>query len=264
MFGLLQRILPKHLLSRIVGWVANSELPFIKDTFIGVICFFYDIDLSEAVRTDRRDYKSFNDFFTRELRPGVRKIRGTLCSPADGKVAALGNIDGDTLIQSKNHTYSLKTLVAEDSVEDFSGGSFITIYLAPHNYHRVHTPRIGELHRTKYVPGNLFSVNQSTANSVHNLFAKNERLVCHFRTGEGPMVAVLVGAMLVAGIKPAWLDRPYKPGVQVSTEMKRVFHQGQELGQFQMGSTVILLMSKAVNFVVSEGELVKVGQSLTT
>ena len=163
----------------------------------------YKIDLGEAQREKTSDYRSFNDFFTRSLKPGSRAIGGTVSSPADGTVAALGNIDGDTLIQSKNHSYSLAKLIASNDIDDFSAGSFITIYLAPHNYHRVHAPWTGELHHATYVPGDLFSVNQSTALHLPHLFARNERLVCRFRTDAGPAVAVLVGAMLVAGIKPA-------------------------------------------------------------
>lgn len=262
MFVLLQRVLPKHLLSRLVGWLAASEVGFIKSSFINVICLFYDIDLTEADRTNRRDYRSFNDFFTRSLQPGARPISGKVCSPADGTVAALGHIDGDTLIQSKKHAYSLQTLLADDT-GDFTGGSFITIYLAPHNYHRVHVPCTAELHSTSYLPGELFSVNQNTANNLPDLFAKNERLVCRFRTGDGPMAEVMVGAMLVAGIQPVWLDRPYKPRLEVATEMKRMFHQGDELGQFQMGSTVILLFSQRTGFSVTEGQEVRMGQALT-
>ncbi len=264
MFAFLQRLIPKHLLSRIIGFAAKSEAPLIKGLFISIFCLLYKIDLSEAQREKASDYRSFNDFFTRSLKPGRRSIEGTVSSPADGTVAALGNIDGDTLIQSKNHSYSLAKLIASDDIGDFSAGSFITIYLAPHNYHRVHMPWTGELHKATYVPGDLFSVNQSTALHLPDLFARNERLVCRFRTDTGPAVAVLVGAMLVAGIKPAWLDKAYKPKLQITTEMKRVFHQGDELGQFEMGSTVILVFKDRMTFSVKEGEQVKYGQSIVS
>lgn len=263
MFVLLQKLLPKHLLSRIVGWLAASENIVIKTLFINIICLFYPIDLSEAEREQKSDYRSFNDFFTRSLKPGMRPIRGQICSPADGTVAALGNITDNLLVQSKKHNYTVQDLLAEDT-NDFDGGSFITIYLAPHNYHRVHVSRTAELHRTCYVPGELFSVNLNTANNLPNLFARNERLVCRFRTGDGAMAEVLVGAMLVAGIKPVWLDRAYKPRLEITTEMKQVFQQGDELGQFQMGSTVVLLFSQPVEFSVKEGDLVQMGQSITT
>jgi phosphatidylserine decarboxylase len=263
-FAFLQRLIPKHLLSRIVGSVAKSESPLIKSLFINIFCMLYRIDLGEAQREKASTYRSFNDFFTRSLKPGMRTIQGTVSSPADGTVAALGNIDGNTLIQSKNHSYSLAKLLASNDIEDFARGSFITIYLAPHNYHRVHVPWTGELHHTTYVPGDLFSVNQSTALHLPDLFARNERLVCRFRTDTGPTAAVLVGAMLVAGIKPVWLDEAYTPRLQITTKMKRVFQQGDELGQFEMGSTVILVFKERMTFSVKEGETVKYGQSIVS
>ena len=264
MFAFLQRLLPKHFLSRVVGYVAKSELPLIKGLFINFFCMLYRIDLSEAQREKKSDYQSFNDFFTRSLKPGARTIQGTVSSPADGTVAALGNIDGSTLIQSKNHSYSLAKLIASNDIEDFSAGSFITVYLAPHNYHRVHAPCAGELHHAAYIPGDLFSVNQSTALHLPDLFAKNERLVCRFRTSAGPTAVVMVGAMLVAGIKPVWLEEAYKPRLQITNEMKRTFSQGDELGHFEMGSTVILFFKERMAFSVKEGERVKYGQSIVS
>jgi phosphatidylserine decarboxylase len=187
----------------------------------------YRIDLSEAQREKKSDYQSFNDFFTRSLKPGARTIQGTVSSPADGTVAALG-------------------------------------YLAPHNYHRVHAPCAGELHHAAYIPGDLFSVNQSTALHLPDLFARNERLVCRFRTSAGPTAVVMVGAMLVAGIKPVWLEEAYKPRLQITNEMKRTFSQGDELGHFEMGSTVILFFKERMAFSVKEGERVKYGQSIVS
>lgn len=264
MFAFFQQLIPKHLLSRIVGFIAKSEVPLIKGLCINIFCLFYRIDLREAQREKRSEYLSFNDFFTRSLKPGKRTIQGAVSSPADGTVAALGNIDGDTIIQSKNHSYSLAKLIASNDIDDFAAGSFITIYLAPHNYHRVHMPWAGELHSATYVPGDLFSVNQSTALNLPDLFARNERLVCRFQTSTGPTAAVLVGAMLVAGIKPAWLERAYKSRLQITTKMKCVFHQGDELGQFEMGSTVILIFKERMAFSVQEGEQVKYGQSIVS
>ena len=259
---LLQRLLPKHFLSRLVGYLAKSEHSLIKGLFIQIFSFVYNIDLEEAERKKKSDYKSFNDFFTRSLMPGARTIQGSISSPADGTIASMGNIDGDTLIQSKYHHYSLADLIATDDTNDFINGSFITIYLAPHNYHRVHVPWAGELLNTIYVPGDLFSVGQKTTLKIPNLFARNERLVCRFHTKAGPSAAVLVGAMLVAGIKPVWLEHAYEPKLKVETEIKRVFQQGDQLCQFEMGSTVILIFNKHMNFAVKEGDLVKVGQCL--
>jgi len=262
MFVLIQRLLPKHLLSRFVGWLAKTENVVVKTAFINIICFFYPVDLSEAEREEKRAYRTFNDFFTRSLKPGARHIEGRVSSPADGKVAALGPINDGTIIQSKNHDYTVNALLAEET-DEFEGGSFITIYLAPHNYHRVHVPRTSELHSARYIPGDLFSVNLNTADNLPDLFARNERLACRFRTADGPMAEILVGAMLVAGIKPVWLPQAYRPKLEIATEMKRVFQQGEELGQFEMGSTVILLFSQPVEFAVKEGDHVQMGQSLT-
>ena len=258
----LLKLLPKHLLSRLIGRLAASQKVPIKTLFINLFCLFYPIDIEEAERTSKRDYQSFNDFFTRSLKAGARPITGRISSPADGTVAALGNIRDDTLVQSKNHNYTVQNLLAEKTNE-FTGGSFITIYLAPHNYHRVHVPRTAELYQASYVPGELFSVNLNTANNLPDLFARNERLICRFRDDDGPMALVLVGATLVAGIKPVWLENAYKPRLEVETEMKRHFQQGDELGHFQMGSTVILLFTKPLDFIIKQGDQVRVGQAIT-
>ncbi len=261
MFVFLQRLLPKHLLSRLVGMLAASRIGPIKTIGIRTFCHFYPIDFGEAERQSIDQYHSFNDFFTRSLKPEARPQCGSLTSPADGTVAALGHISGDTIIQSKNHNYSVNTLLAEVT-DEYAQGSFITVYLAPHNYHRVHMPCDGELKRATYVPGDLFSVNQTTAEELPGLFARNERLVCHFDRASGPMGVVMVGAMLVAGIKPAWSDNPFRPRLQVNMEMKQPFQQGDELGQFLLGSTAILLFPERLDFAVKEGDLVKVGQSI--
>ncbi len=261
LFVLLQRVLPHHLLSRFVGYVAKSEKRWIKGPFIAVFSFFFKIDLDEAERSNAAEYKTFNDFFTRSLKPGARPVAGTVCSPADGTVAAFGNITDGTLIQSKGIQYSLDKIIADDGAP-FRNGSFITVYLAPHNYHRVHTPVAAKLHRTTYVPGKLFSVNGIMAEYQQDLLADNERLVMRFATEKGPMAYVMVGAALVAGIKPVWSDRAYRPRMEVKTEMRQQFGQGEELGQFEMGSTVVLIFDHPIDFCVAEGDKVKVGEKL--
>ena len=258
----LQRLLPQHLLSRLIGRLADSEVPTIKSLFINMFCLFHAVNLAEAEQARKQDYASFNDFFTRPLKPGARPISGRICSPVDGTITALGDMDGDTLIQSKGHTYSLQKLMAGESVSEFTRGSFVTIYLAPHNYHRVHVPQTAELHSARYVPGRLFSVDPGTANNLPDLFADNERLVCRFNSSSGPMAAVMVGAMLVSGIKPVWRGSAYAPRVGVATAMRRNFAQGDELGRFQMGSTVILLFSQRQQFLAKEGDPVKFGEAL--
>ena len=262
MFILLQKLLPKHLLSRIIGHIAASENKLVKTIFINLFCLFYDIDISEAQRTNKHDYLNFNDFFTRSLKEGARPIHGRISSPADGIVAAMGNISENILIQSKKHKYTTQKLLDEDTNE-FNGGSFITIYLAPHNYHRVHVPRTAELYKASYIPGELFSVNISTVEKVPKVFTRNERLVCKFKTEDGPMAEILVGAMLVAGIKPIWQSSPYEPRIEVRMELKHQFKQGDELGQFQMGSTVILLFSEPLDFIVKQGDQIRMGQAIT-
>lgn len=263
MFALFQKLLPKHLLSRVVGAIAASQNRIVRRLFIDIFCFFYDIDLSEAERADRRAYLSFNDFFTRALKPGARPVAPGICSPADGTIAALGRIDGDTLIQSKNHSYSLDKLLGEPAPE-FRSGSFITVYLAPHNYHRVHSPCPGQLDRTRYIPGELFSVNQGTAAHLPDLFANNERLICRFDTPQGKMALVMVGAMLVAGIQTAWREAPYPPKLAAEERLCRTLAAGEEIGQFQMGSTVILVFESPLTFRVKEGDTVRYGQPMTS
>ena len=262
MFTALQRVLPKHRLSRLIGKLAESKNTAIKTIFINTFCWLYNIDLAEAERSQKKSYESFNDFFTRSLRPGARPMRGQLSSPADGTVAALGMINNNTLIQSKLHKYSVQELLAEET-QDFKNGSFLTIYLAPHNYHRVHVPCRAKLQTISYVPGELFSVNQTTAEQLPNLFARNERLICKFSTDYGAMIQVLVGAMLVAGIKPAWSNTICEPRLALRTMMQRHYQQGEEIAQFQMGSTVILLFDEPKPFVFEQGDTIKVGDALT-
>ena len=261
MFVLVQKLLPKHLLSRLARHLAACEIVVIKTLFINLFCLFYRVDIKEARRTNKADYLNFNDFFTRSLKEGARPIHGRISSPADGTVLACGNIIDNTLLQSKKHNYTVQNLLA-DETNEFNGGSYITIYLAPHNYHRVHAPRTAELHQTSYVPGELFSVNPNTSKILPDLLARNERLVCRFRTDDGPMALILVGAMLVAGIKPIWLTTAYKPRLEVATEMQYSFKQGDEIAHFEMGSTVILLLREPLNFVVKQGDQIKFGQAI--
>ncbi len=261
-FALTQRLAPQHLLSRLIGALSNSQNRLIRRAGIGLVRSFYDIDLSEAERSNPADYVSFNDFFTRALIPGARPLAGELCSPADGKVACAGAIEAGTMIQSKNHNYSISALIAEKDTGDYENGSFLTVYLAPHNYHRVHMPCDATLIKAVYVPGELFSVSTRAALEIPGLFARNERLVCHFDSANGPMVIVLVGAMLVAAIQPVWMDRPYTPKLAVTTDMKMAFRQGDELGRFQMGSTAIVVLPDQHRFSVAEGDLVRYGQAI--
>ena len=259
----LQWLLPQQLLGRLAGRLAGSRTAWVKRALIGAFCRCYAVDLGEAARPRQADYASFNDFFTRELKPGARPVQGKVCSPADGTVAALGRVAGDaSIIAAKGQGYSLPALLGEADASRFAGGSFITLYLAPHQYHRFHLPCAAELRRTRYLPGALFSVNPATVRHRRGLFARNERLVAHFACAQGELAYVMVGALLVAGIKPVWRAAPYPPGRECRETLKRRFAQGEELGQFQMGSTVVLVFERALDFAVRAGQAVKMGQAL--
>lgn len=263
-FILLQRLVPQHFLSRLTGWLAGVRLPWFKDTMIRAFIRVFSVDMSEAVSERIEDYENFNAFFTRKLRPDARPVSGRLCSPADGTISALGRISGDQLFQAKGISYSFEKLLADADTSGFLDGSFITIYLAPADYHRVHMPAAASLGYCRYVPGRLFSVNETTTARVPDLFADNERLVCRFQRETGPMAMVMVGAMIVAGIQPVWRDAPWPPrqaGEQVF-DPPRAFGQGDEFGSFKMGSTVILLFPEAIDWLASAGQRVRFGQPL--
>lgn len=257
LFIIAQHLIPHHLLSRLVGRLADSRVPWVKNTFIDWFRKQYKVDMSEALEPDPHAYPSFNDFFTRGLRPDARPLDPTpdsVLSPVDGVFSQLGKIEHGTILQAKGHTYTALELLGGDHAiaQHFEGGQFATIYLAPRDYHRVHMPVAGRLLSTTYVPGQLFSVNQCTAENVPNLFARNERLVCLFETAYGPMAMVLVGAMIVAGIETVWAGQIAPPPRRVTT---RHYHpaeanidlaQGAEMGRFKLGSTVVLLFGREV------------------
>ena len=258
LFIFLQYLIPQHALSRLVGWFASSEIGFIKSTFINNFAKKYGINMQEAKQEDLNAYASFNDFFTRELKDGARPIaegEGTLVSPADGAVSQLGKIELGRVFQAKGRDFSVTELLGGDSdrAATFLNGDFATIYLSPKDYHRVHMPCAGKLLETIYVPGDLFSVNPTTAQGVDGLFARNERLVCMFETEYGPMALVLVGAMIVAGIETVWSGQvcplPKKAQVQDYTQTEVRLEKGEEMGRFKLGSTVVLCFPEnAVSF----------------
>lgn len=258
LFIFLQYLIPQHALSRLVGWFASSEIGFIKSTFINNFAKKYGINMQEAKQEDLNAYASFNDFFTRELKDGARPIaegEGTLVSPADGAVSQLGKIELGRVFQAKGRDFSVTELLGGDSdrAATFLNGDFATIYLSPKDYHRVHMPCAGKLLETIYVPGDLFSVNPTTAQGVDGLFARNERLVCMFETEYGPMALVLVGAMIVAGIETVWSGQvcplPKQAQVQDYTQTEIRLEKGEEMGRFKLGSTVVLCFPEnAVSF----------------
>ena len=275
LFGLLQLILPHHLLSRIVGALARSETPWIKTTFINLFLKQFKIDLKEAQIEDPDQFASFNAFFTRALKDGARPIcedSAAIVSPADGAISQLGRIRGPDVMQAKGQYFSLYELVGGDSdlASEFINGSFATVYLSPRDYHRVHMPLSGTLREMIYVPGRLFSVNQVTTRQIPDLFARNERAVCVFDSDNGPFAVILVGAMIVAGIETVFAGQvapqprnivrtQYPPRGEIRLE------KGDELGRFLLGSTAILLFPEnKASFLqgLGEGSPVQMGQKL--
>lgn len=248
-----QYLVPQHGLSRLVGSLAESRHPLVKDTFIRRFAARYQIDMSQAAQPDLGAYENFNAFFTRALKDGARPIDNrpdSIVCPADGAVSQLGPITEDRIFQAKGHSYTLADLLASEvDAAPYVGGQFATIYLSPRDYHRVHMPLGGKLVKSVYVPGELFSVNTRTAEQVPNLFARNERLVAHFDTAAGPMVVVLVGAMIVASIETVWGGvEAIGPDVRVTdlSAQDISLDTGAEMGRFRLGSTAIVLFGPDV------------------
>lgn len=250
-FIILQYLLPQHLLSRLVGKLAECRLPWLKNLLIRRFITQYKVDMSEAVESAPEAYANFNAFFTRALKDGARPIADApVVCPADGAISQLGEVNRGRIFQAKGQDYSLQTLLGDDKAltAEFDGGSFATIYLSPRDYHRVHMPVDGTLRSMTYVPGKLFSVNTTTAENVRSLFARNERAICVFDTEFGPMAMILVGAMIVAGIETVWDGQVAPPPRQLTTrsypQEAPTLKKGEEMGRFKLGSTVILLFGK--------------------
>ena len=250
-FAFLQSLLPTRALSGLMFHVAQFRLKPFKNGLIRWFMLKYAVDLEEAEWTQVDNYEHFNAFFTRALKPGMRTQPAQpnqFSSPVDGAISQFGPIRQGMLFQAKGHHYSAAQLLADEELaKTFWNGSFATIYLAPHNYHRVHMPCTGKLRSWAYVPGRLFSVNPSTARAVPGLFARNERMVALFDTPFGPMALVMVGAIIVGGIETVWNGRltpPHRRNVAPTyyePMQPLVLQRGAELGRFHMGSTVIVL-----------------------
>lgn len=247
-----QYIMPQLYLTQLAGWFAQQKWGAVTHFVIKVFAKKYNVDMSEAKKENFSDYESFNQFFIRELKDGARKINENptaLCLPADGRVSQIGHIDDERLLQAKGHFFSLSDLLAgdEELVNTFKNGEFATIYLSPRDYHRVHMPCDATLRKMIYVPGDLFSVNPFLAEHVPNLFARNERVICVFDTAFGPMVQILVGATITASMSTVWagvINPPRTGEVKVWTyqgDSAIKLTKGQEMGAFQLGSTVINL-----------------------
>ncbi len=247
-----QYLLPKRGLTSFAGWVAGNER---GDTTTRLIRWFvakYRVDMAEAASPDITSYKSFNDFFTRALKPGARPLADTaLVCPVDGAISQFGPISHNRVVQAKGHDYATTALVGGDAslAARFENGHFATIYLSPKDYHRIHMPCTATLMRMIYVPGDLFSVNPTTARGVPGLFARNERVVCVFESAYGPFVLALVGATIVGSMATVWhgvVNPPRTPDVREwrYDEADITLQQGDEMGRFLLGSTVVLLFPR--------------------
>ena len=275
LFIALQRLTPQHLLSRAAGVLASTTNTTVKNLFIRWFVQRYQVDMSQALEEDPCAYANFNAFFTRALKPGARVVDSdpaAVVCPADGAVSQLGGIESGRVFQAKGQAFSVVELLGGDieAAGAFANGSFVTVYLSPRDYHRVHMPFAGTLTKMTYVPGDLFSVNTVTAEEVPRLFARNERVVCHFETRTGPMVVVLVGAMIVASIETVWagLVAPLRRKI-ITTDytMPKPIHldKGDELGRFLLGSTAVVLFPEGVvNWHVELGATspVQMGQNI--
>jgi phosphatidylserine decarboxylase len=248
---LLQYLVPQKLLSRVVRTATRWTWRPWKDFLIGRVVRAYHVDMAEAAQPDPRAYPSFNAFFTRALRAGARRAEGddaAILCPADGRISQVGRIQAGRILQAKGRTYSVAELLADpDTARPYRDGGFATIYLSPRDYHRVHMPLDGELLETAHVPGRLFSVAPGPVVDIPNLFARNERLVCHFQGKHGPFAVVMVGAMLVSGITTVWSGPEVPPYAR--TIVKRDWRgrgirlvRFAEMARFEMGSTVIVLV----------------------
>jgi phosphatidylserine decarboxylase len=253
--AMLQDVLPQHTLTKLVHRFMRSETVWLKNAQIGTVGRLAGIDFGEARSADANDYPTFNAFFTRELKPGARPLDPdpmALLSPCDGRISACGKLNDGRILQAKGHDYSLGALLADDPVcPALRNGHFWTIYLSPRDYHRVHMPLAGRLRRMIYVPGKLYSVAPYTVRQIPGLFAANERIVCVFDTDFGPFVQVLVGAMLVASMDTVWAGTVTPAAERV---VQRTTYgpgdvwldRGEEMGRFNMGSTVISMLPPGV------------------
>jgi phosphatidylserine decarboxylase len=277
---LLQHLLPKQALTSLAGVLAGARGGAATTAAIRAFVQRYGVNMAEAAEPDIAAYATFNEFFTRALKPGVRPLaQADLICPVDGAISQFGAIDGDRIFQAKGHHYTTQALVGGDGAlaAHFHQGLFATLYLSPRDYHRIHMPCGGRLLRMIHVPGDLFSVNPATAQGVPGLFARNERVVCVFDSDAGPWVLVLVGATIVGSMATVWhgVVNPPRPG----TVREWTYHdqdirlaQGQEMGRFLLGSTVVMLFPRPpeggtrLNFnpAWAPGRPIRLGETMAT
>jgi len=268
-----QYLLPKKALTVFGGWVASRRWGILTTRLIAWFVRRYRVNMAEAANADLTSYACFNDFFTRALAPDARPLTSsTWICPVDGAISQFGAIANDQIFQAKGHAYSTTALVGGDAAlaAQFQDGSFATIYLSPRDYHRIHMPCDGRLRRMIYVPGDLFSVNPTTARGVPGLFARNERVVCVFDTDHGPLVLTLVGATIVGSMATVWHGVVNPPRLLQITEWHYDdgavnLRRGEEMGRFLLGSTVVLLWPRAMldwNPAWQPGAPVRLGEAM--
>lgn len=271
-----QHYLPQHFISWCYGQLSHIQNPCFKNWAIKRFIRLYGIDMQEAIEQDPTAYACFHDFFIRRLKPELRPLDQTpngVCSPCDGVISQIGRIEQGTLVQAKNHSYSVASLLGGGiDPTPFANGSFTTIYLAPKDYHRVHMPCQGTLAQMSYIPGDLFSVNPLTAAHVDQLFARNERVVSVFHHQHGSFAMVLVGAMIVGNIATRWAGHLSS---QTNKEIRHIHYpqtpeqhivldKGEEMGYFSLGSTVIMLFAENLRWEkeYSQDSRIVVGQRI--
>ncbi len=270
---LFQYLIPKQAITALAGRVARARGGWLTTRLIAWFVQRYRVNMQEAVNPDPASYASFNDFFTRELKPGARPMaQSELICPVDGAISQFGRMEGQQIFQAKGHHFSSGALVGGDSAlaAQFDNGHVVTLYLSPRDYHRIHMPCTGCLRRMIYVPGDLFSVNPSTARGVPGLFARNERVVCVFEGARGPFVLVLVGATIVGSMATTWhgVVNATRPGrlTEWSYDGDAItLQQGEEMGRFLLGSTVVMLFPQGplqFNPAWQPGTAIRLGEAM--
>ncbi|MDO8450456.1 MAG: archaetidylserine decarboxylase [Rhodoferax sp.] len=270
-----QYLLPKQALTVFAGWIAGARGGRLTTRLIKWFVGRYGVNMNEAANPDVASYATFNDFFTRALKDGARPLASAdLICPVDGAISQFGAIERDQIFQAKGHHYATTALVGGDAAlaAQFVDGSFATLYLSPKDYHRIHMPCDGRLTRMIHVPGELFSVNPTTARGVPGLFARNERVVCVFESARGPFVLALVGATIVGSMATVWHGLVNPPrGHEVREwlydDQPVVLQQGQEMGRFLLGSTVVMLFPKGplqFNPAWSPGGAIRLGEAMAS
>ncbi|AFT67550.1 archaetidylserine decarboxylase [Cycloclasticus sp. P1] len=253
LFILLQHILPKHSLSALMHKLARCKTPWVKQFIINTVIKQFGVNMSEAAQPDPEAYESFNAFFTRQLREDARPLEHddtTIASPVDGTISQMGSIENGELFQAKGKSFNLSALLGNDSLSsEFEDGQFTTVYLSPKDYHRIHFPVDGTLKKMVHVPGELFSVNQTTVEAIDELFARNERVIAFFDTPAGPMAMVMVGAIFVSSIETVWYGEVTPPRHnQIRqwqySDNKQQYKKNDEMARFNMGSTIVMLYGK--------------------